>query len=800
MPSISLRKNMLKDIADVYDISNRGFKLCGQIVRFPVEDVHNILGLEISGNDVMQYINETMKSEDETVRSELFQRSEKTLKGNLVLLQFWYWERVRVANQHGIKYEERITRPPVMVFWNEENAKRRQTAWEKDGLDGGTVQSLEHWKKATKLELKLDLEQKLLELEHKQDIKFLEHKKEFASFRNDSILEDRINNLEAKEIHELVRTLIDQPISQTGHAQQHVKVTPRTRFHEAKDRIYDQSPIARNDTMETTVEQHSDPAITHIKKREPIIDDDYNTGSIDREAAMFLLQSYEDAWVVDIDGIRIKAGQLRRNVSQQYIFGEVINAYVQLSDVENDTASFISTFDVQKLADTRWELTKNYKKRIADKCKGKHLVFVPMNINGNHWGLLVLNFIKHEVQILESLSLRDEELEMTLVESIQCCVEFSIMEGLVNFENPFDLREWEIVPYVDIPRQDNSFTCAAFVIQYILAWDGEKMAHEFTSEAMESFCYRICTRLLHSDRNSLRFESYEKPIMKEAYLLENPDEREGHRHDSDVEDLQIISSATETQSKGEAITASGTTMTRRPRGRPRKIRVDEVSTKVPGIEEGTPKVKGAATRKSGVMDQVMRYLQDIEEKATKRQKDFNNEYSKIRLGLTKSYIQKMKEQEQTDKDILLQRDQLQKAHEKELSDFAKRVEKEQVAQLKKALHDQRGLFAGMVEQESAIADNVLSKTRTEIDEIINKHEQTIDSFNKQARLQIQELQNDVSRLKGMIHNLIPLIKQQEVPLHKKVEDMEDMDYYDDGEEHGAMCRDVHTPGDSTDGI
>lgn len=60
------------------------------------------------------------------------------------------------------------------------------------------MQSLEHWKKATKLELKLDLEQKLLELEHKHDIKFLEHKKELASFRDDSILEDRINNLEAK--------------------------------------------------------------------------------------------------------------------------------------------------------------------------------------------------------------------------------------------------------------------------------------------------------------------------------------------------------------------------------------------------------------------------------------------------------------------------------------------------------------------------------------------------------------------------------------------------------------------------
>ena len=29
-----------------------------------------------------------------------------------------------------------------------------------------------------------------------------------------------------------------------------------------------------------------------------------------------------------------------------------------------------------------------------------------------------------------------------------------------------------------------SFSCAAFVIQYILAWDGEKMAHDFTSVSL----------------------------------------------------------------------------------------------------------------------------------------------------------------------------------------------------------------------------------------------------------------------------------------------------------------------------
>jgi hypothetical protein len=32
-----------------------------------------------------------------------------------------------------------------------------------------------------------------------------------------------------------------------------------------------------------------------------------------------------------------------------------------------------------------------------------------MNINGNHWGLLVLNFQKEQVQILESSGMRDQE-------------------------------------------------------------------------------------------------------------------------------------------------------------------------------------------------------------------------------------------------------------------------------------------------------------------------------------------------------------------------------------------------------
>ena len=43
-------------------------------------------------------------------------------------------------------------------------------------------------------------------------------------------------------------------------------------------------------------------------------------------------------------------------------------------------------------------------------------VFVPMNVNRNHWVLLVLNFKRSEVQILNSIpAIRDENLEEKMV-------------------------------------------------------------------------------------------------------------------------------------------------------------------------------------------------------------------------------------------------------------------------------------------------------------------------------------------------------------------------------------------------
>jgi hypothetical protein len=88
-------------------------------------------------------------------------------------------------------------------------------------------------------------------------------------------------------------------------------------------KIDDDAANGINEMKDMNMEQQVDPNTMHIKPRESIIDDDFDISSIDREAAIFVVRSYEKAWVVDVDGIMINAGQLLRNVSEKYITEEV---------------------------------------------------------------------------------------------------------------------------------------------------------------------------------------------------------------------------------------------------------------------------------------------------------------------------------------------------------------------------------------------------------------------------------------------------------------------------------------------
>ncbi|KAG0523598.1 hypothetical protein BDA96_07G136400 [Sorghum bicolor] len=573
MPQTSLRKYMLQELAALYQVSNRSFHLCGKDLTIYPQNVRNIMGLRIDGDDVDNYVKENKKSEENTVKTDFYKRyaaannklesvlftigvilasntatyvdwsyievvrdvskiqnfnwvqftlnhlfhsfsSYKTqdkvsLQGNLAMLQFWYWERVISGNVYGIDYEKNRTQPPLMVFWDETSATARTCAYYKEGIDGASMQSLEDWKSDTKLDITLHVDMKLVEVEHKLDNQMISQKKEFAEFKKDRSLEHRVRKIEddnaqmrteIKEIRQLVQLLVDQSTGKTTYVEPHMPLPTQVQ------------PPKPSPAHFQVVQQEFDPSPSHINRRKPIVDIDYNMERIDTVTALFIKRSYDYAKVVDIDGHVITAVQLRPNVTKGgYILDEVINAFVHLSNVETDAASYITTFQSYKLARDNLGQRDNFKKIIASKCEGRHLVFVPMNINDSRWGVLVLNFIKTEVQILESLGFRNKDLEKALVEGIQKCIDYSVDNDLVKFETPINLHNWEVVPYhKSIPKQEDGHSCGAFIIKYILSWDGEKMADHFTT--------------------------------KEEYFAKNPEEQSDHeQNEEDADDVQILS-------------------------------------------------------------------------------------------------------------------------------------------------------------------------------------------------------------------------------------------------------------------
>jgi len=74
MPKMSIRKIMIKDVAQTYQVSNQCFKICDQDITIYPEDVRDILGLGIEGADVDEYVEQTKTSEEKTVETELFKR------------------------------------------------------------------------------------------------------------------------------------------------------------------------------------------------------------------------------------------------------------------------------------------------------------------------------------------------------------------------------------------------------------------------------------------------------------------------------------------------------------------------------------------------------------------------------------------------------------------------------------------------------------------------------------------------------------------------------------------------------
>uniref|UniRef100_R7W7R7 Ubiquitin-like protease family profile domain-containing protein n=1 Tax=Aegilops tauschii TaxID=37682 RepID=R7W7R7_AEGTA len=127
----------------------------------------------------------------------------------------------------------------------------------------------------------------------------------------------------------------------------------------------------------------------------------------DIETAVFIRKTYNPVEISRIGDISLTAEKLKRNLSNQYIYDDVIMPYARISQIENDTTSIISPHETDKLLRMKGVVPghgASWVGRVAEKCVGRRKVHVPLNVHQNHWMLMMFNFDKEEIQILNSLN------------------------------------------------------------------------------------------------------------------------------------------------------------------------------------------------------------------------------------------------------------------------------------------------------------------------------------------------------------------------------------------------------------
>ncbi|RLN11197.1 hypothetical protein C2845_PM09G12410 [Panicum miliaceum] len=159
------------------------------------------------------------------------------ISGNLALLQFWYWERIVPNAKYAVNYEP--IKPPLMARWEDNNARRRWLAYSHDKLDEGTLvlrpgygttqsknktteppsiptregsggrmperqqgvtkrqrEILKSLAKDARTDIGLEMDKRLLQIEHIFDKKIIAQNEELAKLKKDKRMEGRVSGIE----------------------------------------------------------------------------------------------------------------------------------------------------------------------------------------------------------------------------------------------------------------------------------------------------------------------------------------------------------------------------------------------------------------------------------------------------------------------------------------------------------------------------------------------------------------------------------------------------------------------------
>ncbi|XBI66083.1 hypothetical protein VPH35_045755 [Triticum aestivum] len=410
---------------------------------------------------------------------------------------------------------------------------------------------------------------KLMEIEHRFDVKYqtlgedlIDMKTKTGTNPRLSKAEDEITDLR-RELHELKYEFTSnrQLVSQKGGVQDQVNVcnssltgTPRaSQFMTGTS----STPSARH-----VMENNEEPQLTLMK---PVFGNDYKFTDEDIETAIYIRGTYDPVEIARIGDITLTAENLKRNLDDKYIYGDVIMAYARISQIENDTTSIISPQETEKLLQMKGVVpvgrAASWLASVAGKFVGRRKVHVPLNVHQNHWMLMVFNFDKKEIQTLNSMNYHcDKTKEDCIVDSIQFYIDEAVKKGLISPAKNINFAEWTKKRYENIPQQTDGTSCAVWTLQYMLSWNGNEMTDILNQEVYDA-------------QQAVLPDASEEDVQ----LVNNPD----GSNEPDTSNSQKDTGAPNSPKNG----APNSPKRKRARGRPRKLVDPEEAAKTKSIKE-----------------------------------------------------------------------------------------------------------------------------------------------------------------------------------------------------------------------
>ncbi|KAI4990825.1 hypothetical protein ZWY2020_039196 [Hordeum vulgare] len=122
--------------------------------------------------------------------------------------------------------------------------------------------------------------------------------------------------------------------------------------------------------------------------------------------------------------------------------------------------------------------------RVMDEYFSTNKAYFPMNVNGNHWIIVLMHNSKKEFQVLDSLGPIDRNICKTI--------------RTLSLQSKFvDVSAWPIMEY-EMRKQTHGVSCALFVVRCVEHWDGEEWTSTFDQQEINASRSTILAKLIFS--------------------------------------------------------------------------------------------------------------------------------------------------------------------------------------------------------------------------------------------------------------------------------------------------------------